>query len=168
MDYLNIIINAIISIIVAGITGYFSAKITFKVEIKRKIYTEREETYIELFKLVDQLRHNPYLVFNSNDFLCPFKEVKARLNLYASRDVHNIITPLNEIILDISSKYFELFDSPEALSVKEARIEHDGVTEAELQQEEELYLDQNVIDKSFVEKVLIDLIAKIRQELKIK
>jgi hypothetical protein len=162
----EILINAAITIIISAITGYFSSKIAYNREIKRRIYDEREKAYITLFKLIEKLKGNLFLVYNSTEFLIPFGEIKAKLNLYASQEVLNIVSPFNDKVNEISKKYFELFDSVEAHRTKEARLEQEDVTELELLQEEELYMEKNVIDKDYVDEVFLSLISQIRQELK--
>ena len=162
----EILINAAITIIISAITGYFSSKIAYNREIKRRIYDEREKAYITLFKLVEKLKGNPFLVYNSTEFLIPFGEIKAKLNLYASQEVLNIVAPFNDKVNEISKKYFELIDSVEAHRTKEARLEQEDVTELELLQEVELYMENNVIDKEYVIDVFLSLISQIRQELK--
>lgn len=164
----EILINATITIIISAITGYFSSKIAYNREIKRRIYDEREKAYITLFKLVEKLKGNPFLVYNSTEFLIPFGEIKAKLNLYASQEVLNIVAPFNDKVNEISKKYFELFDSGEAHRSKEARLEQEDATELELLQEEELYMENNVIDKDYINEVFLSLISQIRQELKIE
>lgn len=106
--------NLIGTIIIPGISGYLSAKFSYNHEIKKRIYAERENTYIDLFKLIEKLKNNPFLVFNATQFLTPFDEIKARLNLYASQKILNIISPFNDKINEISESYFKLFDSVEA------------------------------------------------------
>lgn len=160
------IIEIIITIVIAAMTGYISSKIAYNREIERRIYDEREMTYIALFKLVEKLKRNPFLVYNSTEFLIPFGEIKAKLNLYASQEVLNIVAPFNDSINEISNKYFELFGSVEAHRVKEARLEQEDATELELLQEEELYMENNVIDKVYVNEVFSNLIFQIRKELK--
>lgn len=156
------------SSIVAGIISFITTKNTFKYEIKRKIYDEREETYILLFNLIDQLRNNPFLVFNTNDFLKPLNEAKARANLYASQEVLDIIKPLNNKIIEISNEYFQKYCSLDSINYHDDCKEYEGTTDADLIQEEEEYIEQNVIDISFVENVLGNYVLQIRQELKIQ
>lgn len=98
--------------------------------------------------------------------MIPFGEIKAKLNLYASQEVLNIVAPFNDNVNEISKKYFELFNSVEAHRSKEARLEQEDATELELLQEEELYMENNVIDKEYVNDVFLSLISQIRQELK--
>ena len=160
------IIETIITIVIAAITGYISSKIAYNREIKRRIYDEREKTYIALFKLVEKLKGNPFLVYNSTEFLIPFSAIKAKLNLYASQEVLNIVAPFNDNINEISKKYFEMFDTVEAHRTREARLEQKDVTELELLQEEELYMENNVIGQECINEVYSSLIAQIRQELK--
>ena len=160
------IIEAIITIVIAAITGYISSKIAYNREIKRRIYDEREKAYIALFEFVEKLKKNPFLIYNSTEFLIPFGEIKAKLNLYASQEVLNIVTPLNDNINEISKKYFEFFDSVEAHRTKEARLEQEDATELELLREEEVYMENNVIDKVYVNEVFSNLISQIRKELK--
>lgn len=158
--------GVISTIIIAAITGYISSKIAYGREIERRIYIEREMVYVDLFELLEKLKRNPYLVFNSIKFLDPFVKLKARLNLYASQEIIDIISPLNDKICDISEEYFARFDSIEGEMIKENRIEYENTTELELQQEEVLYMEKNVIDSIYVEDVLCCLISQIRQELK--
>lgn len=158
--------NIIVTIIISAISGYLSAKFSYNHEIKKKIYDERENTYIDLFKLIEKLKKNPFLVFNPTQFLTPFDEVKARLNLYASQEILNIIRPFNDRINEISEIYFNLFDSVEAENINAGRLECGDVTELDLEYEVENYMDNNVIDETYVNEVFSNLISQIRKELK--
>lgn len=158
--------NIIVTIIISAISGYLSAKFSYNHEIKKKIYDERENTYIDLFKLIEKLKKNPFLVFNPTQFLTPFDEVKARLNLYASQEILNIIRPFNDRINEISEIYFNLFDSVEAENINAARLEYGDVTELDLEYEVENYMDDNVIEEEYVCEVFSTLISQIRKELK--
>lgn len=164
----SLIFSIIVPIVISIITAYFSTKIAYNKEVQKRIYDEREKTYIELFELVEKLKKNSYLVFNSTDFLIPFGELNARLKLYASQNVINVVSPLYDKIYNTSEKYFDLFDSAEGQRIKENFIEHENATEYELQNNEELYMENNVIDSEYVKKVLNDLIYQIRKELKTK
>lgn len=171
-ESINPIITFIFSILtpaaISAITAWFSTKIAYLNEVQKRVYDERERTYIILFELIEKLKRNPYLVFNSTDFLIPFGELNAKLKLYASQNVINMVSPLYDKICDISEKYFDLFDSAEGQRIKENFIEHENATEYELQNNEELYMENNVIDSEYVKKVLNDLIYQIRKELKTK
>lgn len=158
--------NIIIPVFISAITGYASSKFAYNKEIKRKIYDEREKTYIDLFDLVEKLKRNPSLIYNSAEFLTPFREIRARLNLYSSQNVLDIVTPLNNRIDDIFKKYSEMYDSPEAHTRNETRLKYDDLTELEFYQEEERYKEENVIDEEYVNGVFLSLISQIRKELK--
>lgn len=147
-------INIIITIIISAISGYLSAKFSYNHEIKKKIYDERENTYIDLFKLIEKLKNNPFLVFNANQFLTPFYEIKARLNLYASQEILNIISPFNHKINEISESYFKLFDSVEAENVNAARLEYGDVTELDLEHEIENYIENPI---TYINTLGVDL-----------
>lgn len=166
VSFQSLIVNTIITIFVAIFTAKITTQITYNSEIKKSIYQEREKAYILLFQMVEKLNRNPYLIYNFADFIIPLRKLKARLNLYASQKVLDIITPLNEKICDSSEKYSELFNSPEALDIRNSRLENGEITELELQHEEEIYMDNNVIERKFVEEIFLDLITQIRSELK--
>ena len=109
-ESINPIITFIFSIFtpaaISAITAWFSTKIAYLNEVQKRVYDERERTYIILFELIEKLKRNPYLVFNSTDFLIPFGELNAKLKLYASQNVINMVSPLYDKICDISEKYF--------------------------------------------------------------
>lgn len=167
MEILDIL-NIILAIIVSAISGYASAKLAYKNEIRSKVYNEREKTYISLFEIIDKLNNNPFFVFNYAEFQIPFGNIKARLKLYASKDVLNIIVPFSSKVDEVSKAYFDLFDSPKAHDVKTHRLDYLGATELELEQEEELYMENHVMDKEYVAEVFLSLIIQIRHELKTK
>ena len=162
------IFEVIITVFVAVMTGAISAKITYHREIKKKIYEEREKTYINIFNLVEKLKKNPYLVFNSRDFLEEFGEINDRMTLYASEKVIDIIKPLNDRIYSTAEEYFSLFDSVEGQQMKENLIKYEAITDFELENAEILYMENHVIESEYVETILKQLIAQIRLELKIK
>ena len=161
-------LKEIILALKAVVDNWLCNKRAYDIELKRNVYEKRKETYCELLGIIEELRETPALVFNSTKFLVPFKKIKKRLNLYASREVINILDPFNRRVLDVSEKYFELFDSVEAQKIKEGRIEHDGITELDLQQEEERYMERNMIDSQCIEEIRVSLFEQIRKELKVK
>lgn len=174
MDYTSVLISAGISIIVASVTGWFSAKQSYSKEIKKSIYEERQKLYIEIFSLLEQLQRTPYLIYNSEQFIQPFRQAKAKTNLYASREVLNILIPLNTRIMEIWNKYIDLFESEEAEKALENRryeAEEKGDTpveqiELEFEYEVELYMEQNLIPTEEIDDYLNSLATQIRAELK--
>ena len=173
-DYAVALINAAISIIVAAIVGWVSAKQSYNKGIRKTIYEERQKLYIETFELLEQLQHTPYIMFNTEKFVQPFRKIKARANLYASREVLDILKPFNDKIVDIRDRYIEAYESEAALKELEGRkliAEESGDTtteqvEWEFQQEADAFMERNVIHQDEIDEVLRKLAFQIRAELK--
>ena len=73
----DIAISALVSIFIAGITGWISAKQAYRREIRKSVYEKRQELYIEVFELFEKLQNNPYLVYNYEQFIQPLNQIKA-------------------------------------------------------------------------------------------
>lgn len=174
MEMKEIILSGVISIITAAITGWISGKQAYRKEIKKSIYEERQKLYIEIFSLMEQLQYKPFLIYNYEKFILPFRQLKAKTNLYASREVLEILTPFNDKVMAKWSKYNELFDSDEVAKELQNRQEYERETngvsseqiEWEFHQEADRYMESNLITKDEVVTFLNTLSAQIRLELK--
>lgn len=176
MDYRATIVSAAISIIVAAITGWITAKQSYSREIKKSIHEERQKLYIEIFELLEQLQRFPYLIFNDDGFVQRFRTMSARTKLYASKKVLNIISPFIGDAMDTWKKYNELYRSEAAEQELHNRQyeaeETDGISaeqiEYEFDKEAELFMDQHIIPNDRTAKLLDVLSAQIRSELRTK
>lgn len=170
----DIAISALVSIFIAGITGWISAKQAYRREIRKSVYEKRQELYIEVFELFEKLQNNPYLVYNYEQFIQPLNQIKARTNLYASRKVLEILTPFNKRIKELWNKYYNLFESENALEELqnckyEAELEgnvSDDQVERKFQLEADMYEEKNLISGEEIADVLERLSKQVREELK--
>lgn len=162
----ELLTTAVLSIIVSLISGHISAKRTYSNDVKKVNLLERQNLYIKLIEKVEQLLNDQKLIFNSTNFLIPFKEIYISTEIYASTSVKDILRPLYDDIVIRSDKYFELTDTPEAINEKESRLEMGYATELELAQEDILYRENNAIPYEYVKKIYDRLINQIRKELK--
>ena len=167
------LINAFISIVVAAVTGWFAAKQSYSREIKKTVYAERQNLYIDLFSLLEELLHTPLILFNNAKFIQPFREMKIKANLYASDAVLALLLPFNDEVIEKWEKYAGLYDSEPAeneiqnrlIRAKENAESSRDQIEYEFQQEEELYMEQNAISDDEVRELLNKLSFQIRSEL---
>lgn len=174
MEMKEVIFSGIISIIIAAITGWISGKQAYRREIKKSIYEERQKLYIEIFSLLEQLQYRPYLIYNYEQFIQPFRLIKTKTNLYASREVLAILVPFNDKVMTLWNRYSELFDSEEAVKELQNRQEYEKEingtsleqTEWEFQQEADHYMETNLISRDEVMGFLNSLSTQIRSELK--
>lgn len=174
MEMKEVILSGIISIVIAAITGWISGKQAYRKEIKKSIYEERQKLYIEIFSLMEQLQYKPYLIYNYEQFILPFRQIKAKTNLYASREVLAILIPFNDKVMALWNQYTELFESEEANKELQNRQEYEkeingtspDQTEWEFQQEADHYMETNLISKDEVIAFLNSLSTQIRSELK--
>ena len=174
MEMKDVILSGIVSIIAAAITGWISGKQAYRKEIKKSIYEEKQKLYIEIFSLMEQLQYKPYLIYNYDQFIQPFRQIKAKTNLYASREVLAILIPFNNKVMAIWNRYTELFESEEANKELQNRQEYEkeingtspDQTEWEFQQEADHYMETNLISKDEVIDFLNSLSTQIRSELK--
>ena len=170
----DIAISALVSIFIAGITGWISAKQAYRREIRKSVYEKRQELYIEIFELFEKLQNNPYLVYNYEQFIQPFNQIKARTNLYASRKVLKILTPFNKRIKELWNKYYNLFESENALEELQNRQYEaelggnvsDDQVEWKFQLEADMYEEKNLISGEEIADVLERLSKQVREELK--
>ena len=111
MEMKDVLISAVISVVVAALTGWFTAKQSYRKEIKKTVYEERQKLYIELFSLLEKLQNRPFLIYNYEQFIQPFRLIKARTNLYASRKVleyHGFKVKRSLDFLPSNSKHIQL------------------------------------------------------------
>lgn len=174
MDWETTIISSVIAIVVAAISGWISAKQSYAKEIQKSIYKERENLYVEMFRLLEQLQKSPVLLYNTKDFINPLRELNARVNLYASKEVLVIFNPFYNRILTIWNKYTDLYDSEKAeteLSNRKASLCEEGDTsveriEYEFEQEAEVFMESHLIADVEIIDTLNRLATQIRAELK--
>ena len=174
MEMKDVLISAVISVVVAALTGWFTAKQSYRKEIKKTVYEERQKLYIELFSLLEKLQNRPFLIYNYEQFIQPFRLIKARTNLYASRKVLEILIPFNNRVMVFWNKYTELFESEDAEKELQARQDYAKETEGlsaeqiewEFQQEAEMFMEQNLISEEEFTDMLNNLSTQVRSELK--
>lgn len=87
MNELNdLMITSIITVVIAIITAWITGKFTFKSDIKKYLHSKREEIYISLFELLDQLISDQTLIYD-DEFKSSLIKFKPRLKLIASKSV---------------------------------------------------------------------------------
>lgn len=174
MDWETTIISSVIAIVVAAISGWISAKQSYAKEIQKSIYKERENLYVEMFRLLEHLQKSPMLLYNTKDFINPLRELNARVNLYASKEVLVIFNLFYNRILTIWNKYTDLYDSEKAeieLSNRKALLaeecnESPERIEYEFEQSAGLFMENNLIAEGEITDILDRLAILIRIELK--
>lgn len=174
IDWVTMIASAIISLLVAVISSWFSAKRAYEKEIQKSVYEERENLYVEMFRLLEHLQKSPVLLYNTKEFINPLRGLNAKANLYASKEVLVIFNPLYKRILTIWDKYTDLYDSEKAeteLSNRRALFAEEGNEsperiEYEFEQEAELFMGSHQITESEIADILNNLAIQIRTELK--
>ena len=159
------VISAVLSLIVAVITAIATSKLTLKQDVKKRIHQKQEEAYISCFDLLQALKDNPYLVFNYVQFYKPFCTLRTKLNLFASKEVVKTLEPLYRKIVEIFETYQSLFDGEEYEMRNLARAEQEGLTEADFENEKDHYMENHLIDASFVVSVMVDIVAAMRKDL---
>lgn len=174
MDLMSTTINIISSGIIAAISGCISAKLSYSKEIKRSIYLEREKLYIEMFNLLEHLKESPYIMYDTEQFVYPLRNIKTKANLYASESVLEIITPFYERILNVWNKYVDMFDSEKAeMELQNRKTENtynnassSEQVELEFEREAEMYMKRHLLSDDEIADTLNKLSTKIRLELK--
>lgn len=174
IDWTTTIASAAISLLVATISGWISAKQSYAKEIQKSVYEEREKLYIEIFKLIELLHKSPLLLYNTKKFIEPLRGLNAKVNLYASKEILTIFTPFYHNVLTSWNKYTEMFDSEEAESElynrKTLLSEEDNMSveriEYEFEQEAELFMKSHLIAEDELVDILNRLATQIRAELK--
>lgn len=151
MDWETTIISSLITIIVAAVSGWISAKQSYSKEIQRSVYEEREKLYIEIFELFELLHKSPFLLYNTKKLIEPLRGLNAKANLYASEKVLAIFTPFYDNVLARWDKYTDLYNSETAeseLNNRKALLCKDGDTSAEkieheFEQEAALFMEKS-------------------------
>ena len=172
-EYMPTIVSTVISTAFSVVAGWVSVKLTYNTEIKKTIYEKRQDFYVELFALFEQLQQEPELVYNSIKFIQPLRHIKAETNLYASREVLNITIPFYQEIMAVWKNYIELYESEKALKELSNRQTIDkecGISPEETEwrfiQEAESYMAENLISDERINEFLNMLATQIRTELK--
>lgn len=176
VDWVTMIASAVISLLVAAISGRISAKQSYAKEIQKSIYKERENLYVEMFRLLEQLQKSPVLLYNTKEFVNPLRGLNAKANLYASKEVLVIFSPFYDRILTIWDKYTDLYDSEKAeteLNNRKALFAEEGNEsperiEYEFVQDTELFMENHLIAESETADILNRLAIQVRRELKTK
>lgn len=174
MDWITTIVSSGITIVVAAISGWVSAKQSYAKEIRKSVYEEREKLYIEIFELIELLHKSPFLLYNTKKFIEPLRGLNAKANLYASKKILDIFTPFYDNALAEWDKYTEMFDSEEAESElynrKALLSEEDDTSveriEYEFEQEAELFMESHLIADVAIVDILNRFATQIRAELK--
>lgn len=174
MEWKTTIINSVIAIVVAAISGWISAKQSYAKEIQKSVYEEREKLYIEIFELIELLYKSPFLLYDTKKLIEPLRGLNAKANLYASKEILAIFTPFYDNVLLRWDKYIDLFDSEKAESELNNRktllTEEDGTSveriEYEFEQEAELFMASHLIAEDEIVDILNRLATQIRVELK--
>lgn len=174
MEWKNTIISSAIAIVVAAISGWISAKQSYAKEIQKSVYEKRDNLYVEIFDLLEHLHKSPFLLYNTKEFIIPLRGLKAKANLYASKEALAIFTPFYDKVLTIWTMYTDLYDSEKAeieLSNRKALLaeecnESPERIEYEFEQSAELFIENNLIAEDEITDILDRLAIQIRKELK--
>lgn len=153
------VISAVISLIVAGITSWFSAKLAWKSEIKKRLYDKREEAYYNLFDLMLLLRDNPCFLFNYEQMISPFMELRTQLNMYASHHLIELLEPFYNKMCSIYSEYANRFEADKYACCEE------NESSIELQTLEENYEEAHKIPVNEIIDIQGKLISIMRKDL---
>lgn len=167
MEIREIVFNVLVPCVIAIITTVITARVTLAKEIKKSIYDERKLLYENLLQEMTRLAADRSFMFCS-DYIYELERLKTQLDCVASKGVLKIINPVVEEICLKNHKHYELFCSPEATSLQDSRKECGEVDDLQLQQEEELFIERNLIDSKTIEKVIMLLKEQIRKEIKTK
>ena len=162
---LTVLISSVVSLIVAIITAMITSRLTIKQEVKKAIYAKRETAYIELFDLLFTLKDNPYLIYNNSKFLKPISDLRTRLKLFASQDVLDIFEPFFDQLRDTTSICWETFSGEEYEMTKLSRKEHEGATELDFEREIESYQEDHLLEASYVENTIKQLVSIMRKDM---
>lgn len=160
-----VVYSGIISLVISIITAIVTSKQTLKQEVKKRIHEHREEVYVECFDLLQQVKDDPFFVFNNTLFFQPFCSLRTKLNLYASQEVLDILEPFYREAKGINETYWALFSGEEYESLKQARAEHEGVTEVDFQHEEDRYMANHLLDEKLVATTFEKMVAAMRKDM---
>lgn len=169
-------ISVVLQIFISSIVGWVSAKISYRMEIKKGIYEKRQELYTDIFLELEKLQKNPYLIFNNEDFIHALYQISARAKLYASKGILKTLNPFLDNIIERRMQYINLYESEKAMNELDNRIQEKeadsdyikGSVEEEFCREAELYIENHVISENEIIKTIDNLSSQIRKELKTK
>lgn len=177
MNYINEIIFAVLSMIIAAITGWITARQTYKGEIKKSVYEEREKLYVELFSILDNLHRHPDILYDFSKFIMEYKLIWAKANLYASEDVLHVMRPFNVKLNEYWNRYNTIYSDEQIEREIQRRLYEDeqegnNIQRSEIEflinQEEEYFLRNNLINPEDIQKLMEALSYQIRKELMTK
>lgn len=160
-----VVYSGIISLVISIITAIITSKQTLKQDVKKRIHEHREKVYAECFDLLQLVKDDPFAVFNNTLFFQPLCSLRTKLNLYASQEVLDVLEPLYREAKGINEAYWELFSGEEYESLKQARAEHEGMTEVDFQNEEERYMEDHLLDENLVDTTLEKMVTAMRKDM---
>lgn len=177
MEYKKEIMCAVMSVIMAAITGWITARQTYRGEIKKSVYEEREKLYVNLFSILSNLQRYPDILYDYSKFIMEYKLIWAKTNLYASEDVLHIMQPFNLKLNEYWNRYNTIYSDEQIEREIEKRLYEDeqegnnrqrSEIEFLINQEEEYFLKNNQINPADVQKIMEALSYQIRKELMTK
>lgn len=131
---------------------------------KKEIFIKRCSVYVECFEILKEYKDNTFLAFNKN-FISKLNEIHFNMIMLASRSVLDKYEQIYDKIKKINDNYYKEQNNIEGIFNSDELIEINGnyVTKDEY---EERYMLEKCEKSESVEKYLIDLVDKMKKELK--
>ena len=160
-DFLSILFSGIIS----SVLVFLTAKLSFRGESKRLIYEKREQVYLECFEIFQSLKDDSYQIYYSEGFISQIECIRARLKLYASPKVLDVVKSFYSIAKKVNSEYSIQFKSEVYEEKKEIYKEQCGMTELDFQNEENTYMETHLISKNLISETIEKLLVEMKKDL---
>lgn len=146
---------------ISAAVAWLTAKWGWRKSIKEK----RIPIYKEVLELLGKLKDDPYLVYNNTQFVTPLNSLKSGLNLIASQKVIDVLNPFYEMVNETASAYWERFNGAGYEQYRENRMQYDGATEVEMENEEDEYAEQHLLAEEKVEEIKLNVIHAMKTDI---
>lgn len=158
------VMMALVNMGISIATSWLTSKRSWKSEVNKRKYDKREDAYYKLFDLLQVISDNQCYIFNYDEVIAPFKELRTVLNMYASSELLGFLEPFYEKVLDIYEEYADRFCTEEYEVTCVAR-KADGEDESDFEREQEEYMEAHRIPDAEINEIRRKLIEIMRKDL---
>lgn len=149
--------NVLISGVVSAVVSAIASKVTLSHDKKRKVFEKREEAYVTLFELVDEIVKDPEQIYNA-DILSKLRKVRIHLKVFASKD---LLCTFEELYSEINKKwevYCERYYTDDRLLLDEEEEEYINREECE-------FIANNTLDDVYMRGKVNEMSTIMRRDI---
>lgn len=159
---------------ISAVVAFCTSKFTYRGEIKKELYMKKQDIYLKLFEVLDNLLKDRNLIVN-NEFNLEIRNMRHRVYMFSADNIRENFDELFYEIKSNNDKFKSRFESEEAIKHYIDLIEHDlGVireqevilylekyTESDIQK----FIDEECIDEEELNKKINNIIRLMKKDL---